>query len=106
MLLHGVDDAKHDERRAEGPGDIHARANELGEELLRVAVQQAGHSLPGLAEIVAGSDAVPAGAIRAIGKQAKAEDSPRSAEPVDRDGSARVIDLEDAFVGRGRRHRR
>ena len=58
--------------QAEGVDGAERRAAELQQELRRVAVEQPGDALPGLAQIRGRADAVPAGAVGAVREDADA----------------------------------
>src|SRR5262245_62671074 len=81
--LNGVDDLEEDKRHAEGPDNVDSGAHQLAEELVGVPVQQAGYTLSGLPHVLGGSDAVPAGAIAAVGKDAQGYSTQRTAVSVD-----------------------
>src|SRR5262249_32955699 len=93
-----VDDLEHEEGCAERPGDAQRRADELADELARVAVEQSRHALPGGAEIARRADSGPAGAVGPVGEAPEADAPEPAAVAMHRDRATRVIDLEDALV--------
>src|SRR6266542_6396781 len=67
-------EAEDAHRRAETPGEVYANADELGSELAGVAVEEA---------FAVSANAVPTGAVRAVGEETKCDQTPGAAEAVD-----------------------
>src|ERR1022692_2792590 len=61
-------------------------------------MEQAGDALAGVAQIFRRADAVPAGAVSAIGKDSYADSTKPSAVAVDGNCAAGVVDLQNAVV--------
>ena len=89
---------KTQRRCPEGPERAKGRPAKLHQELARVAVEQAGDALAGVAEIVGRADAVPSGAVSAVGKNADANRAQPAAIAVDGNRAAGIVDLEHAIV--------
>src|SRR5262249_59320036 len=75
------------------PGGAHDHFHGLSSELRCVAIEQAGDALARLAEVFRSADAVPAGTVSTVGKEADGEESPGAVHAVHADGADRVVDL-------------
>src|SRR5262249_50996129 len=84
---HVEDHAAHDDV----PPDADARFDELRDELLRIAVEEARHAEAGLAEVLGRADAVPALAVATVREQADGDETPGAVHAVDADGADRVV---------------
>src|SRR5436190_12252131 len=96
--LHRIHEGEDDVGCAEAPQGAERGAAELADELARIAVEQSGHALAGTPEIRRRPHAVPSGAVGAVGKESDAHGAKPAAVPVDRDGPAGVVDLDDPFI--------
>src|SRR5664279_4869328 len=81
-----VDDLEERQARGTDPEEIRDDANDLGEQLLRIAVEEARAS--GLRA------AIQSAAVHALLEEAESDQPPRAVEAVDRDGADRVVELQ------------
>ena len=66
-----ADDLEGDAADDDVPADADDDLDQLGDQLLRVAVEEAGDAAAGDAEVVGRADAVPALAVAAVGEQTR-----------------------------------
>src|SRR5205823_3043396 len=79
------------------PRETHAALDELGDQLLRVAVEQAGDALErraGGTEVLGRAHAVPALAVAAVREQADGDQAPEPIDAVNADRAHRIVDLD------------
>src|SRR5512140_266925 len=90
----GVEDFEEDEAREADPDHVRADPDQLGDQLLAVAVEETGASGVG--------PAVEAAAVRPVGEEAEGDQPPGAVEPVDGDRADGVVDLEGVLDEEGR----
>jgi hypothetical protein len=70
----------------------------LAQELTRVAVKNASHTLAGSSQVGSRSDTIPSGAVSAVRKNTDANSAKPPTVAVDRDRATRIIDFQNSIV--------